>query len=163
MVGKVTVQLRPMRDDEFDDWLVSTCRGYAEDMIRNAGVSAERANEKAAADTEALFPGGRPAADQSVFVVEAEGEPVGDLWVAERDLGEGRFLWVYDVHVADEHRGRGYGKAAMLLAEDEARRRGLDRIALNVSGGNTVARGLYRSLGYDENAIAMSKRIAPGS
>ena len=159
----MAVQLRPIRDDEFADWLLSTRRGYAEDLIRNAGVSAERANAKAAADTEALFPGGRPSDEQSVFVVEADGEPVGDLWVAERDVGEGRFLWVYDVQVAAEQRGRGYGKAAMLLAEDEARRRGLDRVALNVSGGNTVARGLYRSLGYEENAIAMSKRIERGS
>jgi ribosomal protein S18 acetylase RimI-like enzyme len=159
----VTVQLRPIRADEFDDWLLSTRRGYAEDMIRNAGFSAERAHAKAAADTEALFPGGRPAADQSVFVVEADGEPVGDLWVAERDVGDGRFLWVYDVQVAAGQRGHGYGRAAMLFAEDEARRRGLDRVALNVSGGNTVARGLYRSLGYEENAIAMSKRIEPGS
>jgi ribosomal protein S18 acetylase RimI-like enzyme len=47
----------------------------------------------------------------------------------------------------------------MLLAEEEARRRGIDRLALNVFGRNTVARRLYRSLGYDENAIAMSKAL----
>jgi ribosomal protein S18 acetylase RimI-like enzyme len=47
----------------------------------------------------------------------------------------------------------------MLLAEDEARQRGLDRVALNVFGRNTVARGLYRSLGYEENALAMSKPV----
>jgi ribosomal protein S18 acetylase RimI-like enzyme len=37
-----------------------------------------------------------------------------------------------------------------VFAEDEARRRGLSHIVLNVFGGNKVARGLYRSLGYDE-------------
>jgi ribosomal protein S18 acetylase RimI-like enzyme len=47
----------------------------------------------------------------------------------------------------------------MVLAEDEARRRGLDRVGLNVSGGNTAARSLYRSLGYAETAVEMSKRI----
>jgi ribosomal protein S18 acetylase RimI-like enzyme len=47
----------------------------------------------------------------------------------------------------------------MEFAEDEARRRGIDRVALNVFGGNEVARGLYRSLGYKENAVAMSKRL----
>ena len=47
----------------------------------------------------------------------------------------------------------------MLLAESEARRRGLDRVALNVFGGNEVARSLYRSLGYGENAIVMSKNL----
>jgi len=47
----------------------------------------------------------------------------------------------------------------MVFAEEEARLRGLDRIALNVFGGNDVARNLYRSLGYVENAVAMSKRL----
>jgi ribosomal protein S18 acetylase RimI-like enzyme len=47
----------------------------------------------------------------------------------------------------------------MLLAEEEARRRGIGRVALNVFGGNTVARRLYLSLGYEENAIAMSKSV----
>jgi ribosomal protein S18 acetylase RimI-like enzyme len=28
-----------------------------------------------------------------------------------------------------------------------------------VFGRNTVARGLYRSLGYEENALAMSKTV----
>jgi hypothetical protein len=91
----MTVQLRPMRDDEFAAWLPRARRGYADDMIRNGGVSVERATAKAAADTEALFPGDRPSALQSVFVIEADGEPVGELWVAERDQPEFRYLWVY--------------------------------------------------------------------
>jgi ribosomal protein S18 acetylase RimI-like enzyme len=93
-------------------------------------------------------------------VVEADGEPVGELWLAERpDMSQRPCLFVYDVHIEDAQQGRGYGKAAMLLAEDEARRRGLDRVALNVFGRNELARGLYRSLGYDENAVAMSKTL----
>jgi GNAT superfamily N-acetyltransferase len=47
----------------------------------------------------------------------------------------------------------------MLLAEEEARRRGIPRLALNVFGGNNVARRLYTSLGYVENAVAMSKAL----
>jgi ribosomal protein S18 acetylase RimI-like enzyme len=47
----------------------------------------------------------------------------------------------------------------MLLAEEEARRRGLTRIALHVGGRNDVARNLYRSLGFEENDVAMSKSV----
>jgi ribosomal protein S18 acetylase RimI-like enzyme len=47
----------------------------------------------------------------------------------------------------------------MLLAEAEARRRGLGRIMLSAFGGNEVARNLYRSLGYTENAVFMSKDL----
>ncbi|MFL5961162.1 MAG: GNAT family N-acetyltransferase [Gaiellaceae bacterium] len=154
----MSVQLRPMRDDEFAAWLPSVREGYAEDMVRNGGMSPEKAREKAVADIDRLFPGGSLSPEQLVFVVEAEGEPVGQLWLAERDDVQ-RCLFVYDLHVEEAHRGRSYGKAAMLLAEEEARQRGLPRVALNVFGGNTVARGLYRSLGYQENAVAMSKDV----
>ena len=155
----MSVQLRPMRDEEYSAWLPQLREGYAQSMIEEGGFAPEGARAKAAAETESLFPGGRPTAEQFVFVIEADGEPVGELWLAERrDLGQTCF-WVYDVHVHEAHRGRGYGKAAMVFAEEEARRRGLDRVALNVFGGNEVARRLYRSLGYEENAVAMSKTV----
>jgi ribosomal protein S18 acetylase RimI-like enzyme len=48
----------------------------------------------------------------------------------------------------------------MDLAEDEARRRGLERIHLNVFAGNTIARSLYESLGYQERSVSMSKGLA---
>ena len=153
------VKLRPMRNDEFADWLPQMRDDYARSMIEEGGVSPDSASQRAAAQTEQLFPGERPSAEQLVFVVEADGEAVGELWLADRDDVLQRCLFVYQIHIAEAHRGRGCGKAAMLLAEDEARRRGIDRLALNVFGRNTVARRLYRSLGYDENAIAMSKAL----
>ena len=155
----MTVQLRPMRDDEFTAWLPKMRDGYAQAMIDDGGFSPEGATAKAAADIEALFPGGRPSEQQFVFVVEADDEPVGDLWLAEREDMRQPCMFVYDVHIEEACRGRGYARAAMLLAEDEARRRGLERVALNVFGRNEVARSLYRSLGYDENAVAMSKTL----
>jgi ribosomal protein S18 acetylase RimI-like enzyme len=148
-----------MREDEFTAWLPLLQDGYARSMIEEGGFSPEAATTKAAEDTEQLFPGGRPAADQLVLVIEADGEAVGELWLAEREDLRQPSLFVYDIHVHEAYRGRGYAKAAMLFAEAEARRRGLDRVALNVFGGNTVARGLYLSLGYEENAVAMSKRV----
>jgi len=56
-------------------------------------------------------------------------------------------------------RGGDVGRQAMLLLEDEARSRGLSRISLNVFGGNEIARSLYRSLGYAENAVWIGKTL----
>jgi ribosomal protein S18 acetylase RimI-like enzyme len=47
----------------------------------------------------------------------------------------------------------------MSLVEAEARRRGAPVVELNVWGGNTVARSLYRSLGYAERSVFMSKDL----
>ena len=155
----MSAQLRPMREDEFRAWLPGMRDGYAEDIRRHGGASAEAAQAKADRDLEQLFPGGEMSAEQAVFVIEEDGEPVGELWVAERDGEFGRVLWIYEIHVREDSRGRGLGKAAMAFAEDEARRRGISRVALNVFGGNEVARGLYRSLGYAEVAVWMAKDV----
>jgi ribosomal protein S18 acetylase RimI-like enzyme len=160
----MSVELRPMSAGEFEPWLFRIRDGYADSMMRHAGVREEAARVKAAADTESAFPEGRLADGQSVFVVEADGDPVGVLWVAERATDvDGRALFVYAIDIDEEHRGRGLGRAVMLLAEDEARRRGIERIALNVFGGNEVARNLYRSLGYAEEAVYMGKTVGPAA
>ena len=155
----MAAQLRPMRDDEFAAWLPLMRERYAADMVEQAGMSPERAAAKAEEDTERLFPGGVPAPQHAVYVIEVDGEAAGDLWLTEREETMEPCLFVYDITVDEQHRGRGYGRAAMVFAEEEARRRGIGRVALNVFGGNEVARRLYRSLGYEENAVAMSKKL----
>ena len=101
------VKLRPMRNDEFADWLPQMRDDYARSMIEEGGVSPESASQRAAAQTEQLFPGERPSAEQLVFVVEADGEAVGELWLADRDDVLQRCLFVYQIHIAEAHRGRG--------------------------------------------------------
>jgi ribosomal protein S18 acetylase RimI-like enzyme len=85
---------------------------------------------------------------------------VGDLWFAERDNDAGeKSLYVHSVEISPELQGRGFGREAMLVFEDEARRRGLTEVNLTVMGGDEVARSLYRALGYVERAVFMSKDL----
>jgi ribosomal protein S18 acetylase RimI-like enzyme len=148
-----------MTDEEFRAWLPRVGKAYADDMIRNAGAEPDAARAKAAADVERLFPGATQNPEQLVYAIVDDGEVVGELWLAERDTQFRRVLWIYDVHVDEAYRGRGHARAAMAFAEEEARRLGLDGVSLNVFGGNDPARGLYRSLGYVEEAVYMTKLI----
>jgi ribosomal protein S18 acetylase RimI-like enzyme len=50
----------------------------------------------------------------------------------------------------------------MLLAEEQARMHGRRRIKLNVFARNGIARALYRSLGFEEMAVQMSKEVEDG-
>ena len=148
-----------MTDVELDAWLPSVRIGYAEELTTNGGVDPTAARVKADAEVAHLFPAGQPSPEQLVFVIEAGGKRVGELWMAEREEQLRRVLWVYDLRVGEQYRGRGFARAAMELAELEAGRRGLSRVALNVFGGNEPARSLYRSLGYSEDAVSMSKPV----
>ena len=143
-----------MRDDEFVAWLPLLREDYAQDLVRDYGMSVEKAMAQAVAEID-----GRRPAGHSVFVIEVDGETVGHLWLVERRDAFEPTLVVYDIDVDEPYRGRGHGKAAMIFTEEEARRRGLTRIALHVGARNDVARNLYGSLGFKENEVAMSKPI----
>ena len=158
----MTVVLRPLREDEYAAWRAHSQEGYAGDMERTGGFDREQALAKAQLDFDRILPDGLATPAQHVFAIEdGSGEAVGHAWLAERDTpDQGRLTFVYDVYVYESHRGHGYGRNAMLALEDEARKLGHDRIELNVFGGNEVARGLYRSLGYEERAVYMGKRLA---
>jgi ribosomal protein S18 acetylase RimI-like enzyme len=148
-----------MTSEEFPAFVAVSKADYAHDIEVHGGQTHEAAQQKAEADFPAVLPLGLETPGHFIFVVEANGEPIGRLWLAERQLGGRRVLYVYDISIDPEQQGRGYGRAAMRLAEDEARNLGIDRIELNVFGGNDVARGLYRSLGYVESSVQMSKDL----
>lgn len=158
--GTPRLNLRPMHDDEYGAWRSALVDGYARDIEVNGDTPPEAARRKAEEDTARILPDGLQTAGHGIFMAEHDGQIVGKLWVAEREIDGRRILFVYDVEVDEPERGKGYGRAAMLLAEDEARRRGIARIELNVFGGNEVARRLYLSLGYVERAVLMGKDLS---
>lgn len=157
----MAIQLRPVRDDERPEFVRRCAEGYANDLEVNAQLSAAEAREKADLDVGELLPGGVPADGQYLLVIEdaESGDPVGRVWFGERARGARTVAWVYALEIDEAMRGRGLGRQAMLLLEDEVRRQGLPLIALNVFGANDRARSLYQSLGYVEDAIWMSKEL----
>lgn len=67
--------------------------------------------------------------------------------------------YVYDVGVAEEHRGRGHGRSLMLLAERVALADGMDTLGLHVFADNTPALRLYESLGYRVTSYNLYKHL----
>ena len=97
-----------------------------------------------------------PAQGQFVFLVTEDGLPVGSVWIGAGDgAPDVWFLWSIEIDVAA--RGHGLGRHAVRLAEDFARKGGATKLELNVFGNNSVARGLYESLGYRITTLQMSK------
>jgi GNAT superfamily N-acetyltransferase len=149
-----------VREDELGDWLDESKREYVRDLVGHAGYSREGAERKAERDFASILRDGRPSDDQALFVIEDQSTgAVGRAWLADREGVEGTHAFVYDIFLEERVRGRGLGRRAMQLLEEEARRRGHKRIRLNVFGGNEVARSLYRSLGYVELAVTMGKDL----
>jgi ribosomal protein S18 acetylase RimI-like enzyme len=153
-----TAVIRPLREAEYEAFVDRGMAFYVDDMMR-AGIDREVAQAKADKELPQLLPAGLATPDHYMYAIEDDERFAGYLWLCDRDGELGHSLFVYAVEVDEEFRGRGLGRAAMEFAEREARRLGIAKVALNVFGGNDVARGLYLSLGYQETAVHMEKRV----
>lgn len=80
-----------------------------------------------------------------------DGELVGSSVVLFRR--NSRSCRVYSLAVSPAMRGMGIGRTMMIKAEREARRRGCDRIRLEVRMDNIPAIRLYESLGYADTEV----------
>jgi ribosomal protein S18 acetylase RimI-like enzyme len=156
----VAMSLRRMTAAEYEAWISRIVAGYAAEITASGALPAEAAHEKARRDQERALPAGLGTPGHLMFRLVADGQPAGWLWLAvpgpDGDPGP---AWVYFVEVDEAFRGHGYGREAMLLAEAEARSRGMRSLGLNVDGSNTVARSLYAGLGYEVMAQQMKKTL----
>jgi ribosomal protein S18 acetylase RimI-like enzyme len=152
--------VRPPTQEEFEQWLPRQQAAYARAIAESGALPAAAAAEKARRDIARRFSGGLSSPGQVILRLMAGEQPVGWLWLNVPVIdGDPLMAWVNDVEVDPEYRGRGYGRAAMLLAEREARAHGMTSLGLNVHGQNTAARSLYDSLGYQVMTQQMRKPL----
>lgn len=150
---------RPMTEREYDAWAATSVGTYTREWAER-GVPEEQARRKAERDLSTHLPDGRATAGMYFHVLVRDEAVVGYVWVARRDMPDGDDLgYVFDVEVREEHRGHGYGRALMHLAEGITLDAGLDRLGLHVFASNTPALRLYESLGYEVTWYNLAKAL----
>jgi ribosomal protein S18 acetylase RimI-like enzyme len=137
---------RPMTDAEFGEWRAEAERGYAASITESGSMLPGEATAAAAAQTDQLLPNGLSTANHTFLCLCAGEEVVATNWIGHHY--EPGVSWVYAVEVHEAHRGKGYGRAAMVLGERAALDAGDKHLALNVFGQNRVAISLYNAMGY---------------
>lgn len=150
-------EFRPFDSEELASWLARSTDRYVRER-QAAGDTEAEATANARSTMERLFPGGAPAPGQQLGWVLVDGKPVGELWVGPFGDDPTRW-WIWDVAVREELRGRGFGRAAAVLAERLCREHGATDLGLNVFARNGVARALYSSLGYEETSLQLRKHL----
>lgn len=148
-----------MTPEIYEAWLGLTIRDYADEHVRAGNWAADEALEKAQAQFDELLPEGLSTEGQHLWSIRnRDGANVGILWVGPR-RNVPRALFIWDITIEPEARGRGFGEAALEALHAWAREHGYDRVGLHVFGSNDVARRLYQRTGYVETDIAMEKRL----
>ncbi len=137
---------RPMAEDEFAAWRADAVRGYAANIAGSGVLPAADAAIQAAAEFDQLLPDGLTTVNHTFLCLLSGTEKVATNWICHHRAPG--CSWVYGVEVSEPHRGKGYGRAAMVIGEQATLQAGDTHLALNVFGHNAVAISLYDRMGY---------------
>lgn len=148
-----------MTEAEFRVYREGAVRTYAEEKVAAGNWSADEALGRSEQEFSSLLPEGVASRNHHLFTVRNAAETVGMIWFAVNDA-KPTDVFICDFSVLEAHRGKGYGRGALLALEDQAKTLGVASISLHVFGHNRVARALYEKLGYKTTNVNMTKKLS---
>ncbi|WP_438306672.1 GNAT family N-acetyltransferase (plasmid) [Streptomyces sp. HUAS TT11] len=154
----VEIRLDRMSNAEYKEFEALAVPEYAEAKERMGTWAREESLAKAQEIYGRLLPNGLASPNSHLFTVRDahSGQRVGRLWFAVRGESRRSEAYIYDIAVAEEFRGQGYGRATLMACIEEAAKLGAKSVGLHVFGDNAAARSLYTSLGFAEVGVTMS-------
>lgn len=99
--------------------------------------------------------------DSDILIYEDDGKVVGFILLRAKNrpdfpfIIQGKYCYIMDIIVTENHRGKGFGTALMNAAKDWAKERDCVFVNLDVLANNTGAIALYEKLGFIPKAQEM--------
>lgn len=141
------IESRPMTGFEFVALRDAAIRGFAASTVRSGLLSPSDAMKRSVTQFGELPVDALATENSSFLRLYAGSDPVAGIWLVHHS--EPNTSFVCHVEVDEAHRGRGYGGAAMAVAEQASINAGDANLGLSVFGHNKVAINLYAGMGYE--------------
>jgi len=157
----MNVDFVEMTKGEYDSWYRFAVKYTAADLAKAGNADEEHALESISKQFNEALPKGLDTPEQYVrSIVDAStGQKVGVIWYGTARGRPPDLLFLSELWVKEEFRGKGYGTTSLALLEEKARQLGKARIGLHVFGHNLRAQKLYQSAGYVATNISMAKNL----
>lgn len=152
------IELRAMRADEFVGFHDYFVVDYAIEIAANFGYPLEKSRAIATRELAEDLPQTILTPQHFLLCIEiGAAGVVGYLWYKLLDNGETAFI--LDFMIFEDSRGLGYGKAALIVLEEQLHQLGVKQIKLRVAYDNARALGLYERIGFNITGYNMVKNI----
>jgi len=155
------IQFIKMTEAAYAAYLPEAIQEYAQEKVK-AGTWAEvEAVDRSTAEYGQLLPDGIQTKQHYLFSIldDAEQPPVGMIWFQVSEMTHGRTAFIFDFKIEAGHQGKGYGRQAMEVLEQVARRMNIKKIKLHVFAHNTRAIHLYETTGFLTTDLHMTKTL----
>ncbi|TMU87475.1 N-acetyltransferase [Bacillus sp. BHET2] len=153
------ILLQPMKEHEYTLWLKDSMKEYAEEKTKAGNFQKETSLEQAELEFKKLLPDGLNSENHYLFTLlsDKNQDEIGNLWINVTE--DKKELFIYDIKIHPNQRGKGFGKEAMRSLELFAKGKNISKMSLHVFGHNKIALSLYEKVGYEITNVLMSKSI----
>jgi ribosomal protein S18 acetylase RimI-like enzyme len=151
--------LKELTAEEFHEYREFTLKNYAQSLATHFKRPLSEARGRAERQIQKLLKDGLQTKGHFLYAIidKSTCRTVGHLWFAVNEAEKVAFL--YDIFIDEPHRGKGFGREALTLFEDRARKLGMRFLMLNVIGTNEIAIKLYTSQGFYTTNCTMQKDL----
>jgi ribosomal protein S18 acetylase RimI-like enzyme len=151
-----------MRDSEYPAYLDYFVQDYAVEIASNYGLSMSASIAQAKQEMAADLPDGVNTSGQVLLCLVGQSDTseqlIGYLWY--KPDAAMRSAFICDFHILASYQGKGLGKQALGVLENELKGKGFEQIKLRVAEDNHRARHVYEATGFRVTGVNMSKVIA---
>lgn len=144
----MSVTIRTMTENEFENFCRRSMEDHARELMEELHISEEKATKAAKEEIAGMMPDGRNTKSNYFMTIVAEHENAGFIWTLHEQVNGRKQCFICDFFVFESKRRKGYGAAALRLAEKHAASAGCQESVLFVADRNNGARALYKKCGY---------------
>ncbi len=148
-----------MTAERYASWNERLVVEFAKDKVESGNWPAEGSVERSAKETAEQLPRGLDTPGHDIFVGMVGGEEIGVLWLFTDPALATPETMIYDIEIAEQHRGKGLGRELLTAAEEWCADHSIGVLKLHVFADNTAAVSLYESAGFEATNINMAKQI----
>ncbi len=161
-VRGVVISFRPMRDDEFSDYLSCFVSNYTQEIVENYKVSPEIAAAQVKSELDSDLTNGPETEGQYLFCILQEDpglhKHIGYIWYSRKQGADQ--IFVCDFLILPPYRGQGLGTLTLASLDLHLEKLGVSQIRLRVAAENKIAFRAYESSGFQVTGTNMFKKIS---
>lgn len=159
------ITLEPMTHGEARSFLARSLSRLVEDLVELNGWDETQALKRAKEMEKDVLPQHESTLGHEFRWITSDSHRVGEVWYGPM-IDDETMLYLWDIRVGENHRGEGFGGAALGAVAKAAQDLQLKGVALTVLANNPNARRLYESKGYtvqseEDDRALMTLQVAP--
>ena len=140
-----------MDQEEYQAYIKDSLEEFKRQLLLTGDRTEQEAEENTRKQILDILPDGIKTKGHYFFNImdEAVKKKIGNLWVAVKS-GDDELptVFIYDIMIDADFRGKGYGKKTLTGVEEFAREHQANKIFLHVFAHNQIAFDLYKKIGY---------------